>query len=156
VRGEPASVHYEMGRIWHCSALKDSEWETQTEQFPDGKNDDCPDTLFYCIEDLEHEPGGGMAGVVQHHGPKERRQAERDAVTANKPVATDALELAVQQLAYDGTPIPWEAFTQDDADRLDTLLAEPAAWFVVDDQGVRAQLCLAERQRRPAVLPSGV
>lgn len=79
IRGEQASVHYEMGRVWHAPHLKDTEFETQMLGFGQGaKNDDCPDTVFYGLKDLEHEPGGGIAGVVQHQTPSQRHQAARE------------------------------------------------------------------------------
>jgi hypothetical protein len=156
VRGEAASVHYEMGRVWHAPHLKDTEFETQLLGFGQGaKNDDCPDTLFYGIEDLEHEPGGGVAGVVQHDGPAVRRAAEREkAQSKSKPAQDDTLSSMLERFLVRGESLPWENLAVADADRLATLCAEHLA--VCEAGSAEAAGIAAELDRRPRDLPSGV
>lgn len=63
-RAEPVALHYEKHRVTHAEHLRDSDFEAELDQFPDGEHDDYVDALVYAILDLEHEPGAGVVGAV--------------------------------------------------------------------------------------------
>ncbi len=81
-RSEGTSLHYEMRRVTHAHELRDSEFETCLDEFPDGEHDDYVDALVYAIDHLEDggESGGGVAGAVTTTGrdrAKRRAKAEQ-------------------------------------------------------------------------------
>lgn len=67
VRAEAASVHYEEGRVTHNPDLRDSDFENELDEFPDGEHDDYVDALVYAIWALgEGDSAAGVAQVVDH------------------------------------------------------------------------------------------
>jgi predicted phage terminase large subunit-like protein len=73
-RAEGPSLHYEMGRVTHHPRLRESDFEVQLDEFPDGEHDDFVDCVSYGIKDLEDgESGGDVAGAVSVSGREKRK-----------------------------------------------------------------------------------
>lgn len=154
-RAEPVALHYEMGRVRHHEGLRDTEFETIVEQFPNGEHDDPVDALVYAITELDTEVGMGMAGSVQHESAAEGRARREQKLWLPRQVGDDELWAHIEQLLLDGTPIPWDRLTVATADRMEALLLEQAELSESNDESETAEVLREQRRYRPAGLPSG-
>jgi len=73
-RWEPASLHYENGRVTHSPHLQDGEFEAELDAVPDGEHDDYVDALADLLEGLE----SGESHVSEASGVSHRKTRDEE------------------------------------------------------------------------------
>jgi predicted phage terminase large subunit-like protein len=77
-RAEGASLHYEMQRVTHHERLRDSDFETCLDEFPDGEHDDYVDAMVYGIKDLEDGNESSASVAAVKHTPRGQTSHDRE------------------------------------------------------------------------------